>query len=134
MPFGNAGASRYQQAYDSSQFTGPVTITGINFFAATLASNLARSYTGGTYTLSLSTTPLSVNTINEVSNFDANLGIDNQLFAVATLTGTTDPVLSFTGAAFDYDPTLGDLLLGVGLCGLGLARRKRRRETCQSIG
>ena len=117
FPFGTNTGNRYQQAYAASNFTGPVTITGINFFAATDSGNLARNYTGGTFTLSLSTTPLGVNTINENSNFDANLGSDNQLFTTETLTGTVDPVLTFSGAAFNYDPTQGDLLLDISVTG-----------------
>lgn len=117
FPFGNNTGNRYQQAYAASNFSGPVVITGINFFAGGSATNLSRSYTGGTFTLYLSTTPLGVNNLNETSNFDANRGVDNQLFAVRTLTGTVDPVLAFTGTAFAYDPSLGDLLLDISVTG-----------------
>ncbi|MGB0630434.1 MAG: hypothetical protein ACPGRZ_07045 [Alphaproteobacteria bacterium] len=117
FPFGNSLVTRYQQAYSASNFTSAITISGINFFAATESGNLGRSYTGGTFTLSLSTTPLGVNNLNETTNFDANLGTDTQLLATRTLTGTVDAVLSFTGPAFAYDPTLGDLLLDITVTG-----------------
>ncbi len=117
FPFGSTAGARYQQVYAASEFSGPVAITGISFFAQTDVTNLSRTYTGGTYTLRFSTTPLGVNTINETTNFDANLGSDNQLFASVTLTGTIDEVLSFSGIAFDYDPGLGDLLLDIQVAG-----------------
>lgn len=113
FPFGSNNGDRYQQVYAASNFSGASVITGINFFAAQSSIDFNRQYTGATYTVSLSTTPLGVNTINESFNLDTNLGADNQLFTVSTLSGAIDPVLSFVGTAFAYDPSLGDLLIDI---------------------
>lgn len=67
--------------------------------------------------MSLSTSPLTVNIINESTNFAANIGVDNQFFASRTLTGTIDAILNFSGTAFIYDPGLGDLLLDIVVTG-----------------
>jgi hypothetical protein len=113
FPFGSNSGDRYQQVYAAGNFSGAVVITGLNFFAAQSSIDLNRQYTGATYTVGLSTTPLGVNTINESFNLDSNLGADNQLLTVSTLSGAIDPVLSFLGTAFAYDPSLGDLLIDI---------------------
>lgn len=119
--FGSTAGSRYRQVYAASEFSGPVSIVGISFFAQNDPTNLSRTYTGGLYTVSLSTTPLGVNTINQSSNFDANLGADNQFFASVTLSGTIDEILNFSGTAFSYDPGQGDLLIDIQVSGATVA-------------
>jgi hypothetical protein len=128
FPFGSSVGTRYQQAFAASNFSGPVTITGINFFAENTPTNLTRNYTGATYSLSLSTTPLGVNTINEFSNFNANLGVDNQFFVSRTLTGTIDAILNFSGVAFSYDPGQGDLLIDMVISGVASSTSAQFQE------
>ena len=114
FPFGcaieGALSDRYQQVYDSGEFAGPIDIGTINFFmTATPGGNL----NSGTYTLSLSTTAVAVNSL-DTTDFDANLGGDNALFTVVVLGGGAAPaLLSFSGTPFLYDPTLGNLLLDI---------------------
>jgi hypothetical protein len=71
---------------------------------------------GGTFTLSLSTTSVAVDALDTV-NFDNNLGPVNQLFANQVLGGPAPSVLSFIGAPYHYDPTLGNLLLDIQITG-----------------
>jgi len=115
FPFGgsiSANPTRYQQVYSSTAFSGPIDIGTIQFFRET-PGDLA----GGTFTLSFSTTSVAVDALDTV-NFDSNLGLDSQLFVSQALTGGPAPsVLSFTGTAFHYDPTLGNLLLDIQISG-----------------
>lgn len=107
-PFGDCTpvcTPQYQQVYAASSFSGPITITGLQF-----------EYNFGdfasTYVLSLST---SQNTVGNLSaNFSANLGADNQLFySGAWITPDLSFQGLFVGAPFYYDPTAGDLLLNI---------------------
>ena len=101
-PFGfSLYTGEYQEAYSATAFSGPVTITALTFFPANGGS------ISGSYTLSLSTTTKSLNGLS--TTYAANLGTDNTLFA----TGYVNGVLTFTGAGFTYNPSLGNLLLDV---------------------
>ena len=115
FPFGgsiSANPTRYQQVYSSTAFSGPIDIGTIQFFTET-PGDLA----SGTFTLSFSTTSVAVDALDTV-NFDSNLGLDNQLFVSQVLSGGPAPsVLSFTGTAFHYDPTVGNLLLDIQISG-----------------
>jgi hypothetical protein len=44
FPFGASG-TRYQEAYSSSLFSGPITITGIDFFRSGASGTLGREPT-----------------------------------------------------------------------------------------
>jgi hypothetical protein len=119
FPFGctdrdGTPGTRYQQVYDSAQFSGSLLIDTISFFDAGFSGNL----NSGTYTLSLSTTTQPVNALDLVT-FDNNLGSDNQTFTVSVLAGGPVPsVLSFSGTPFLYNPGLGNLLLDVQIAGI----------------
>ncbi len=103
-------STRYQQVYAASNFvSGPIAINRLSFF-------LSPSYTAGplntgTYTIALSTTTAAVNGLS--STFASNLGADNTIFGVFNLGGSAPSTLTFTGATFNYDPSLGNLLLDV---------------------
>src|ERR1700730_6177445 len=100
FPFGASGGTRYQEAYSSSLFSGPIAITGIDFFQSGAGGTLW----GGTYQLSLSTISASVTSLSSV-NFNSNLGANNAIFTVMPLSGTAPSVLSFAGGPFNYDPS-----------------------------
>jgi len=115
FPFGGSiteNPTRYQQVYSGTAFSGPISIGTIQFFR-----ELAGDLVSGTFTLGLSTTSVAVDALDTV-NFDNNLGPDSQFFGSQVLPGGPAPsVLSFTGAAFYYDPTLGNLLLDIQISG-----------------
>lgn len=94
----------YQQVYSSSQFSGPVSISGLQFYADTLYPATTIS---GTFTISFSITPAAVGGLS--ANEASNVGIDSATF----FSGTVNNVLSFTGTAYNYDPSLGNLLMTV---------------------
>jgi len=97
----------YQQIYTSSAFSGPVTITGINFFET---QNVQGAPSLGTYSIFLSTTNRSLGSFSQ----GGPVGADNQLFFSGTLPAIVAGTLAFTGTTpFNYDPGQGNLLLDV---------------------
>jgi hypothetical protein len=113
--FGNP-ATRYQEAYASGDFSGPISITGIDFFPAPGFSSSLYSLYSGTYQLSLSTITADINTLSD-SNFAGNLGLDNSVFDTVALSGPAPSPLTFTGGPFNYDPSQGNLLLDIQITG-----------------
>lgn len=107
FPFGSSNGTRYQQAYTSGDFSGAISITGIDFFLGS-----AGTLSGGTYELSFSTITAGIDTLS-ISNFDGNLGADNALFTSVALSGAGPATLSFTGGPFLYNPANGNLLLDI---------------------
>jgi hypothetical protein len=111
FPFGGPATgfagTRYQEAYSSSLFSGPISITGIDFFLAQ-----AGDLYGGTYQLSFSTITAGVNSLSD-TNFNSNLGPNNTVFDTVTLSGAAPNILTFTGGPFSYNPANGNLLLDI---------------------
>jgi hypothetical protein len=106
-------ANRYQQVYNSNQFTsGPISISAIEFFNTQIPSGTIDT---ATYTFHLSTTSKAVNGLDTVV-FNNNVGPDDQLFSSSVLTGPLDPIthtLTITGTPFTYDPSKGNLLVDI---------------------
>ncbi len=69
-----------------------------------------------TYDISFSTTSASVGALD--STWANNIGGDSAFFGTFTLGGSMPSVLTLTGNAFNYDPTLGNLLMHVGISNL----------------
>ncbi len=116
-PFGCVGSgesTRYQQVYAHDQFAASLDITEIRFFSNESPGGYLNT---GLYEVSLST---SVNPVNalDLTDFDNNIGPDQQAFVSVSLQGEATPVeISFTGAPFHYDPAEGDLLLDIVVTG-----------------
>jgi hypothetical protein len=108
-PFAGFPGTRYQEAYASSNFSGPISVTGIDFF---IQAGEGGSLYGGTYQLSLSTIAANINSLSN-TNFNSNLGPDNAVFDIAALSGAAPNTLTFTGGPFSYDPAKGNLLLDI---------------------
>ncbi len=113
FPFGCATGTRYQQVYDSNQFSGPIDIGQILFFAGAYTADTNQLATG-TWDLFLSTTSKPVNGL-DLGNFNANVGADNQLFATVTSNGSViiPDTWIIPGNTFHYDPSAGNLLLDI---------------------
>ncbi len=78
-PFGCAYSGEYQQVYASNQFSGPITITNLEFFNKQFNSG-ATAMNSGTWTISLSTTSADWNTLSGI--FSSNIGSNNtQVFS-----------------------------------------------------
>jgi hypothetical protein len=115
-PFQVQESGRYQQVYAASDFSGPITISSISFFASQAPDSL---FNIADYTFTLSTSQKAVGGL-DVGNLNNNPGADATLFASFSSSGTTTgpqfDVLAGTGgggAAFYYDPSLGNLLLDI---------------------
>jgi hypothetical protein len=105
---GTSAATRYQQVYNSSQFSGPIGIRQIEFFLGEPGNTAS-----GTYWFYLSTTRRPVDGLDGI-NFDSNVGSDRSLFSMKVFPGTSAPsVLAIAGDAFLYNPQAGNLLLDI---------------------
>ena len=117
IPFSCAGffqLNTYQQVYSAGAFSGPVDITGIDFFDTQILPN--GTVDSGTYTLSLSYTSKPVGGL-DLSNPANNSTSGAQVFFSGSLPNFVGGMLDFVGAPFIYDPTLGNLLLTVSISG-----------------
>jgi hypothetical protein len=108
IPFGSNGwLSEYQQVYAASDFTGPITIDDIVFYAGpgTTGTNSSK------YTISLSTTSAAVNGLN--TELSMNIGSDvTTVYNNATLPAIQDGVLTIAlSTPFAYNPAAGNLLI-----------------------
>lgn len=113
--FGDSEGTRYQQVFSAAAFSGPITINNISWYTSN--RNGAGKFESASYTVSLSTTGKTVNHLDE-NNLDNNLGSNHQFFGNYLLSGNAQPVLTFSGKAFNYDPTQGNLLLDIRFYGL----------------
>lgn len=100
--------ARYQQAYSSSLFSGPITITGLTFYNTT---STAGTIYPTTYTITLSSGGGTVGSLS--SEFAANVGSNVETFFSGSLSGAANPSFTITGNSFNYDPSSGDLLLDI---------------------
>jgi hypothetical protein len=118
-PFGSAYTGEYQQVYTKSQFSGPITITNLEFFNtqfdwATLSNTTINSMNSGNWAISLSTTGKDWNTLS--STYSNNIGGNNTLVFNGNLSqpwvfGKTLTINLTT--PFTYNPADGNLLMDV---------------------
>jgi hypothetical protein len=98
----------YQQAYAAADFSGPITISGLSFFAAPQFGIVTIQ---GTYTISLA---YSANPVGSLSTtFANNIGADfTTIFSgQSTQSGV---IITFPASTpFTYNPSMGPLLLDV---------------------
>lgn len=110
--FASDGGTEYQQVFSSTAFSGPIAINSIS-----VDLNNGGLMDNATYTLSLSTTSKAVNEL-DTSNTANNIGANNAFFGTFTLGGNMPNVLTFNGTTFNYNPTVGNLLLDVTISGV----------------
>lgn len=115
MPFGcdysHQGNGQYQQVYSNSLFSGPITITGLEFYD-TIVNSPATGMNTGTFTISLSTTPADWNTLSATPA--NNIGGDNtQVFSgsLAQPWAFGDTLSITLSNSFTYTPGAGANLL-----------------------
>jgi PEP-CTERM motif len=110
-PFGCAGwGPTYQQVYAATNFSGPLSITGLSFYNTQYLNG--GSVASGNFTISLSTTSVAVNALSTdfVSNRGGNFTQVFNASLPALANGRLDIALS---SAFNYDPGAGNLLMEV---------------------
>ena len=113
--FAGEGGTQFQQYYDASAFgAGPISISGIYFFATTGYHSPGQSFHGSTYSISLSTVSTSLAAflggVGPVA-----VGGNNQLVFSGTVSGLIgSPIaLHLNTTPFTYDPSQGGLLMNV---------------------
>ncbi|HEY3823071.1 MAG TPA: PEP-CTERM sorting domain-containing protein [Bryobacteraceae bacterium] len=109
-PFPGQAGTEYQEAYASSDFSGAIAISSIDFFL--LPGSGGSTLYGGTYQVSLSVITANINSLSQ-TNLASNIGADNTIFSTVTLSGAAPNVLTFSGGPFVYDPSTGNLLLNI---------------------
>jgi hypothetical protein len=99
----------YQQAYAAADFSGPITITGVSFFAFAPPDGIVTIQ--GTYTISLA---YSANPVGSLSTTFAN-NIGANFTTIFSGQSTQSGVNSTFPAStpFTYNPSMGPLLLDV---------------------
>jgi PEP-CTERM motif len=108
IPFGCAVSNQF--IFDSSYFSGPISITELTFFNS--RQDDPDTFDPGTYTFRLATSTNDY--LTPSATFANNVGSDVQLFATVVVgNGPIPPVFSFPGTPFNYDPANGDLLLEI---------------------
>jgi hypothetical protein len=113
-PFFGYTGTDYQEAYASTDFSGPIDITAIDFF---LGAGFTGDLYAGTYTLSFSIISSNIGSLSS-TNLSSNIGSDNTVFDTVALSGKAPGVLTFTGTTpFLYNPSAGNLLLNISIAG-----------------
>jgi hypothetical protein len=98
----------YQQAYAAADFSGPITITGLSFFAAPPGSIVTIQ---GTYTISLA---YSANPVGSLSTtFANNIGANFTTIFSGQSTQSGVNITFLASTPFTYNPSMGPLLLDV---------------------
>ena len=116
-PFGCSYTGEYQQVYSHTQFSGPITITNLEFYN-TVFNEGATAMNSGNWMISLSTTSTDWNTLSGA--YANNIGGDNTLVFNGNLYqpwafGNTLQIILST--PFTYDPANGNLLMDVFVSG-----------------
>jgi uncharacterized membrane protein YgcG len=101
-------APNFQQAFDSSLFSGPTQIDAITFYNV---RNPGSVPAGITFEIRFSTARFDYASLS--FDMPTNVGADDQLFYAGGYTGTTTPSFTISGTPFVYDPADGDLLLQI---------------------
>jgi hypothetical protein len=112
-PFGCSYRGEYQQVYSASQFSGPITITNLEFFNTQYNSE-AYSMNSGTWNISLSITSADWNTLS--NTYANNIGPDNTLVFSGNLFqpwAFGDTLSISLSTPFTYNPAMGNLLMDV---------------------
>jgi len=125
FPFGcnydTVGDGQYQQVYTNSLFSGPVTITGLEFYNTQDNTGGATAMNTGTFTISLSTTSADWDTLSTTPA--NNIGADDtEVFSgsLAQPWSFGDMLSILFTTPFSYTPGAGaNLLLNVVATGTG---------------
>ncbi len=115
FPWGSAYNAEYQQVYTSSLFSGPVTITDLEFFN-TQFNNFASQLPTGNWTITLAQSTADWNSIS--GNFATNLAGSTNV--VTVFSGNINQPWTFGDTlhidlttAYNYDPAAGNLLMDI---------------------
>lgn len=117
FPFSCGYNGEYQQVYTGSDFSGPITITGLEF--SNTQYNSGTTAIAGTWTFDLSTTTAAWNTLSTTPA--SNIGSDNtQVFtgSISQAWAFGDTLTFVFATPFTFNPANGNLLLDVQASGV----------------
>lgn len=112
-PSAFSGLTGYQQVFSGSIFGGPVQVNQLGFFSAGIEEFGPPVYSAATYTFSFGYTNTNVGDLSPA--LGANFSSPSTLFASMNLSGLVPDKLTVSGTPFVYDPSLGNLLLDIGI-------------------
>jgi hypothetical protein len=114
-PFGSAYDGEYQQVYNGGQFSGPITITNLEFYNTQFNSG-ATAMNSGTWTIGLGVTSADWNTLNSQMSLNGSTTtvFSGNLFQPWAFGDTLVINLS---TPFTYNPGNGNLLMDVVVSG-----------------
>ena len=107
----SGGYSKFQQVYNASLFSGPLSFNNISFYSKPGTQILQQ----GTFNFYLNTTSVDPTAMNYGSP-TANENVANrQFFGTYTVGANIDApaVVSFAGNTFNYNPAAGNLVLDI---------------------
>ena len=110
-PFGAYSASYFQQIYNKSAFSAPISINKLTFYN-TLSPSTTRPLTD-TFTIFLSTTSAAVTGFGQTNSPFGDLPTYTQVFTGKLQTNVNGRLDIVLDTAFNYDPTQGNLLMTV---------------------
>lgn len=113
FPFGCAYSGEYQQVYNAGQFSGPITITDLEFYNTQINAG-ATLMNSGNWAISLSTTAADWNSLS--GTYASNIGADNTVVFSGNLSQSWafgDTLQITLSTPFTYNPLDGNLLLDV---------------------
>ncbi len=117
-PFGCAYSGEYQQVYTSSAFSGPITISSLEFYNTAYNAS-ATGMNSGNWLISLSTTSADWNTLSPT--YASNIGGDNTTVFNGNLSqpwAFGDTLVINLSTPFTYTPGVGaNLLMDVTVSG-----------------
>jgi len=115
FPWGYTYNAEYQQVYSSTEFSGPIQITGLQFFNDQYNSG-STQLPSGTWTITLATSTVNWNNIS--GNFASNLAGSTNV--VQVWSGNINQPWTFGDTLninlmtdYNYNPSQGNLLLDV---------------------
>jgi hypothetical protein len=105
------GVTEYQEVYNKNAFSGPISFDTISF--TMWPDENFGPMDSGTYAVSFYIAANPFPTLS--SNLPLNEGALLGNFGTFNLNGPMPATLSLTGTTINYDPSLGDLLMDVGI-------------------
>lgn len=114
FPFGCAYSGEYQQVYTHSLFSGPITVTGLEFFNTADNNGGVTAMNSGNWDISLSTSSADWNTLS--STYANNVGANNTTVFNGNLAqpwAFGDTLTIHFATPFTYNPADGNLLMDV---------------------
>ncbi|MGC4054317.1 MAG: PEP-CTERM sorting domain-containing protein [Paludibaculum sp.] len=118
--FASDGGTAYQEQFNASAFSGPITITQMSLFLDANSSPGPGAMDPATFVVTLATSAVPFGAMG--SDPASNLGADTVVFGTFHFQGVMPSVLTLVGGTpFTYDPANGSLILSLSVTSDGPA-------------